>query len=43
MTKARPYPLGIPGPRPVLTWADYQFGTDLAERDFTTTGLTRVR
>ena len=33
----------LTGKSTVLTWADYQFGTNLAERDFTTTGLKRVR
>ena len=27
----------------VLTWSDYQFGTELNERDFSQTGLRRVR
>ena len=33
----------LTGKSAVLTWADYQFGTDLDDRDFTKTGLKRVR
>ena len=33
----------LTGKSTVLTWADYQFRTDLEDRDFTRTGLKRVR
>ena len=33
----------VTGKSTVLTWTDYQFRTDLDERDFTRTGLRRVR
>ena len=33
----------LTGKSTVLTWTDYQFGTDLQDRDFTKTGLKRVR
>ena len=33
----------VTGKSTVLTWTDYQFHTDLDERDFTRTGLKRVR
>lgn len=26
-----------------LVWTDYEFGTDIDDRDFTRTGLRRVR
>ena len=33
----------LTGKSTVMTWADYQFQTDLDERDFTKTGLRRAR
>ena len=33
----------LTGKSTVLTWTEYQFGTDLDERDFTRTGLRRTR
>ncbi|MCE2392136.1 MAG: outer membrane lipoprotein-sorting protein [Proteobacteria bacterium] len=33
----------LTGKSTVLTWTDYQFGTELNERDFSQTGLRRVR
>ena len=33
----------LTGKSTVLTWADYQFGTDLAAAEFTQTGLRRAR
>jgi hypothetical protein len=33
----------LTGKSTVLTWTDYQFGTDLQDRDFRKTGLKRVR
>ncbi len=33
----------LTGKSTVLTWTDYRFGTDLQARDFTKTGLKRVR
>ena len=33
----------LTGKSTVLTWADYQFGTDLDDNDFTQTGLRRAR
>ena len=33
----------LTGKSTVLTWSDYQFGTELNERDFSQTGLRRVR
>lgn len=33
----------LTGKSTVLTWADYQFGTDLDDSDFTQTGLRRAR
>ena len=33
----------LTGKSTVLTWTDFQFGTDLDHRDFTRTGLRRAR
>lgn len=33
----------VTGKSTTLTWSDYEFGTELNERDFTKTGLKRVR
>ncbi len=33
----------LTGKSTVMSWTDFQFGTDLDERDFTRTGLKRVR
>ena len=33
----------VTGKSTTLTWSDYQFRTELNERDFTKTGLKRVR